>query len=190
MRQSLAACFAGRAAGHAVYRFGLFFRWSTRGAWGSGLGGWDFFAELPEELAEDAHPHDDVGAVDLGAEEEAAEVGGSGAGGMVAGVLAGFEDLGEEGEEAIGFGGGGGCGGAAGVGKGAGADELVEADGDGLAEIHRGMTEVGVECHGDGEEEMAVRELVVRETGFLGAKEEGDPVSGGFAGFAGLPGFG
>jgi len=58
-------------------------------------------AELPECLAEDAHPDGDVGAGEVKTKDEAAEIGEGAVGGVMAGVLGGFEEFGEEGGEAF-----------------------------------------------------------------------------------------
>jgi hypothetical protein len=55
----------------------------------------------------------------------------------------------------------------------AGAGELVETDGDGLAEVHGEVAGILWREHGDGGEEGAVGELVLGEAGFFGAEEEG-----------------
>jgi hypothetical protein len=55
------------------------------------------------------------------------------------------------------------------------ADEFVEADGGGLAEVHGGVAHSLGLVHGDGEERLAVAELFVAEAGLFGAEEQCDP---------------
>ena len=144
-------------------------------SFGFGGEGWRVAAELPEDLAKDAHPDGGGRGVERHAADEAAEVGGCGVSGVAAGVLGGFEDFGEEGGEAFEFCGGrrGGGGDCRGRGR-CGADEFVEADGDGLAQVHGRVADVGVGVHGDGQERVAEAELVVREAGFFRAEQQGD----------------
>ena len=89
---------------------------------------------------------------------------------------AGAEGLGEDGGEAFNFGGSGGRGffeSATEFGGGFGvADQFVEADGDGLAEVHRAMLGAG----GDAQEPVAVAEIFVGQAGFFGAEEERDAI--------------
>ena len=84
--------------------------------------------------------------------------------------------MGEDGGEAFDFGGGGGRGffeGATEFGGGFGvADQFVEADGDGLAEVHGAMLGAG----GDAQEPVAVAEIFVGQAGFFGAEEERDAI--------------
>jgi hypothetical protein len=145
---------------------------------------------VPEDLAEDAHPGDGltVGRAEL--QGELADEGFGGVGGKAAGVAGGLEDVEEKVGEALAIVGGGGClvecGDVDGVLE-AIAGELIEADGDGLAEVHGEMADgFGLGCgggeEGDGGEEMAVAELVVGEASFFGAEEESDVVMGGEGG--------
>ena len=84
--------------------------------------------------------------------------------------------MGEDGGEAFDFRGGGGRGffeGATEFGGGFGvADQFVEADGDGLAEVHGAMLGAG----GDAQEPVAVAEIFVGQAGFFGAEEERDAI--------------
>jgi len=71
------------------------------------------------------------------------------------------------------------------------AGEFVEADGDGLAEVHGEMARGFLPCggagreHGDGGEERGVAELVVGEAGFFRAEEQGYAGLGVFGGIKG-----
>ena len=60
------------------------------------------------------------------------------------------------------------------------AGEFVEADSDGLAEVHGEMTGGFRGEEGDGEEQGAVAKVLVGEAGLFGAEEEG------YAGLGGL----
>ena len=114
---------------------------------------------MPEDLAEDAH--EGLGVAVRGAEslDELADEGLGGVGGEATGVAGGVEDVEEElGEELAvlrcgwGFVEDGEFGGV----FEACAGELVEADGDGLAEVHREVAGVLWGVHGDGGEEGGV----------------------------------
>ena len=130
--------------------------------------------QLPDDLAHYGGPHGGVAGGEIEAADEAADA--------VVGVgycaaieeAAGAEGFGEDGGEAFEF---GGCGGrvffqgAGEFGGGFGvADQFVEADGDGLAEIHRAMLGAG----GDAQEPVAVAEIFVGQAGFFRAEEERD----------------
>jgi hypothetical protein len=116
-----------------------------------------------------------------------ADEGLGGVGGEAAGVAGGVEDVEEKlGETLAVFGGGWSFveGWDVDGALEAGAGEFVEADGDGLAEVHGEVARCWFSSrgaggeHGDGGEEGAVAELLVGEAGFLGAEEEGDAVLG------------
>ena len=99
-------------------------------------------AFAPEELAEDAHPGHGLAVGCSQRLDELADEGLGGVGGEAAGVAGGLEDVEEElGEELAVLCGGGGFVDLGDVDGGfeAGAGELVEADGDGLAEVHGEM---------------------------------------------------
>ncbi len=130
---------------------------------------------VPEDLAEDAHPGHGLAVRRAEWLCEAADEGFGGVGGEAAGVAGGVQDVEEELGEALAVVRGGGSfveGRDLDGGFEAGAGELVEADGDGLAEVHGEVAlAIGGE-HGDGGEEGGVGELVVGEAGFFGAEEE------------------
>lgn len=90
---------------------------------------------------------------------------------------AGAEGFGEDGGEAFEFAGGGGLGFFERAGKFGGgfgvACYFVEADGYGLAEVHRAVLGAG----GDAQQPVAVAEIFVGEAGFFGAEEERDAIS-------------
>ena len=54
------------------------------------------------------------------------------------------------------------------------ADEFVEADSGGLAEVHGGVANSGGMVHTDGEQPVAMAEFFVAEAGFFGAEEQCD----------------
>ena len=130
----------------------------------------------PRHLAHDGGPHGGVAGGEIQAADEAADaLVGVGDGAAIE-EAAGAEGLGEDGGEAFDFGGGGGrdffesateFGGGFGV-----ADQFVEADGDGLSEVHRAMLGAG----GDAQEPVAVAEIFVGQAGFFRAEEERDAV--------------
>ena len=138
---------------------------------------------VPEDLAEDAHQ-----GLGLPVGHRLAVWGGQlldeladerlgGVGREAAGVAGAVEDVEEELGEALAV----FCGGGSFVrgryfdgGFEAGTGELVEADGDGLAEVHGEVAFPLRGIHGDGGEEGGVGELIVGESGFFGAEEEGD----------------
>ena len=106
-------------------------------------------------------------------------------GGVAAHVARLFEGLGEQGGQAFEIGGGCGfCGDRMSFGGGVrftGRDrtcrpthQLIETDGDRLAEVQGEMARACVLLHGDGEEKVAVAQLFVAEAGLLGAEEQGD----------------
>jgi len=142
---------------------------------------------VPEDLAEDAHQglglavghRLAVGGGEL--LDELADERLGGVGREAAGVAGGVEDVEEElGETLAVFCGGGGFveGRDLDGGFEAGAGELVEADGDGLAEVHGEVARVVGGVHGDRGEEGGVGELVVGEAGFFGSEEKGDILRG------------
>jgi hypothetical protein len=53
--------------------------------------------------------------------------------------------------------------------------DFIKTDGDGLAEIHRGLPGIG----GDLSEQMTKREIFAREAALLRAEDEGDPTAAG-----------
>jgi hypothetical protein len=143
-------------------------------------------AFVPEDLAEDAHPGHRLAVGRAELLGELADDGLGGVGGEAAGVAGGVEDVEEElGETLAVFCGRWSCveGRDLDGGFEAGAGELVEADGDGLAEVHGEVAAVLRRVHGDGGEEGGVGELVVGEAGFFGAEEESDAVLRGRRGW-------
>jgi hypothetical protein len=130
-------------------------------------------AELPEELAEETEPVVQVRRGKCEMADEAANLClHGGLGGAMRKALEG-ERFEEEGDEAFFFSGGGegGFGGGrfwilwTGL-----ANELVENDGDGLAEVHGGVVGLG----GNTEQEVAVAEVVIGEADFFRSEEDGD----------------
>ena len=131
---------------------------------------------FPQDLAEDAEEEFGIRGGEVEAVHEAADffVGGSGgaalgsASGKRFEIAAGAEGVKQGRSDAFEI--GGGCGGAfLGWGRGAGiASEFVEADGDGLAEVHGAMVFTG----GDAEEPVAMAEVFVRKAAFFRAEEE------------------
>jgi hypothetical protein len=146
--------------------------------WRRGLCG----VQLPEDLAHDGGPHGGVAGGEIEAADEAADALVGVGNGAAVEEAAGAEGLGEDGGEAFDFGGGGGRGFFEGAGEFAGgfgvADEFVEADGDGLAQVHGAMLGAG----GDAQEPVTVAEIIVGEAGFFGAEEERDAIGAGAAG--------
>ena len=97
---------------------------------------------VPEDLAKDAHPGHRLAVRGAELLDELADEWLGGVGGEASGVAGGVEDVEEElGETLAIFGGGGSFveGRDLDGGFEAGAGELVEADGDGLAEVHGKM---------------------------------------------------
>ena len=130
---------------------------------------------VPEDLPEDAHPGHRFAVRGAELLDELAGEGLGGVGGEAAGVAGGVEDVEEElGETFAVFRGGGSFveGRDFYGGFEAGAGELIEADGYGLAEVHGEVAGVVGRVHGDGGEEGGVGEVVVGEAGFFGAEEE------------------
>ncbi len=136
-------------------------------------------AESPEDAAEEAKGAAEVGGVEAEAAEQQAEVVAvglpHGAGRVSGGGHGFFNQAGEE-VEILGRGGGGDraefrlrFGGGFRRGKGAGG-EFVEADGDGLAEVHGGLAGVG----GDGDENVAVREVFAGEAVLFRTEDKDD----------------
>src|SRR5271170_3081197 len=146
-------------------------------AWGFFARGWlrSFSGvELPDELAHYAGPHVGVAVGEMEAADEATDaLVGVGDGAAVE-EAAGAEGFGEDGGEAFDFAGGGGRGflqRASEFGRGfCVAQQFVEADGDGLAQVHRAMLGAG----GDAQEPVAVAQVFVGQAGFFRAEEERD----------------
>ncbi len=138
--------------------------------------------QLPEDLAHDGGPHGGVAGGEIEAADEAADAYVGVGDGAAIEEAAGAEGLGEDGGEASDFCGGGGRGffeGATEFGGGLGvADQFVEADGDGLAEVHGAMLGAG----GDAQEPVAVAEIFVGQAGFFRAEEERDAIFFGACG--------
>src|SRR5665213_2482588 len=133
-----------------------------------------FLAGAPEDLAEDAHPGFGFGVVrserlDEGADRRLLCVGRE-----AAGVLGNVHDVEQKLGEAFAVFGGGWRGDVAWdflCAFETAAGELVEADRDGLAEVHGEVTGAFRREHGDGGEPGAVTELLVGQTGLFGAEE-------------------
>ena len=132
---------------------------------------------MPEDLAEDAHPGHGLAVRGSELLDELADEGLGGVGGEAASVAGRVENVEEKLGEALAV----FCGGGSFVrgryfdgGFEAGAGELVEVDGDGLAEVHGEVSLALWGVHGDGGEEGGVGELIVGEAGFFGAEEKGD----------------
>ena len=135
-------------------------------------------AGFPEDLTEDAEEEIGVRGGETEAADEAADlfVGGGGgatlgdAGGKRFEIAAGAEGVEQRRGDALEIGGGGG-GAFLWWRHGAGiASEFVEADGDGLAEIHGAMVLAG----GDAEEPVAMAEVFVGEAALFRAEQKGD----------------
>jgi len=130
-------------------------------------------AGLPKDLAEDAEEEFGVGRGEVEAANEAANFfvgGGSGAallgGGRRFEIAAGAEGVEQSCGDALEFG-GGGSGAFLGRRRRVGiAGKFVEADGDGLAEVHGAMVFAG----GDTQEPVTMAEVFVGEAAFFGAE--------------------
>ena len=139
-------------------------------------------AGFPEDLAEDAEAKLGVRGGKVESADEAANFlvswgGGAGLGGAAGSrleIAAGAEGIEQHRGDAFEF--GGACGGAfLRLRRGLGiASEFVEADGHGLAEIHRAMHFAG----GDAEEPVAMAEIFVGKTAFFRTEQEGDTACG------------
>jgi len=136
--------------------------------------------QLPEDSAEESHDATEVGLLGHDAAEQYAEcfvVGLALTAGCVVDLIHGFGDEGGEALELRGVGlgaGGGGQGWAEGAVEGTGlgigvAGDFVEADSDGLAEVHGGLGVGGV----DGDEAVAEGEVLGGEAVFFAANEDG-----------------
>jgi hypothetical protein len=142
-------------------------------------------AETPEDLAEHAEEEFGVGRGELKAAKEAADFLGGESGGRRLEVAAGRESVEQKGSEAFEAGGVGevGTGGSRVDGSAALlrlggrreiAGEFVEADGDGLTEIHGAVGLPG----GNVEQPVAVAEIVIGEASFFGAEDKSDAARG------------
>jgi len=140
-------------------------------------------AGFPEDLAEDAEGEFGISGRQVEAADEAAYFFFSGCGGApflrTAGtgfqIAAGAEGVEQERGEALEIGGGGGdmfLRPRNGLGI---AREFVEADGDGLTEVHGAMLFAG----GDAQEPVAVAEVFIRKTALLRTEKKGDAAAGG-----------
>ena len=138
-------------------------------SWKSFQPGWRSAADAPEGLAEDAGPEVDVAVAQAEpANQTAGLFDGCGTGSEVA--IAGFS---KQFQQQLGKALAGGIVGEFGrAGQAAGghrrANEFVEADGDGLAEVHRVVRGAGR----DVQQRVAEAEVFVREAGFLAAEQE------------------
>jgi hypothetical protein len=141
--------------------------------------------ELPEDLAEHAEEEFGVGRGDLKTANEAADFLGGESGGRRLEVAAGRESVEQKGSEAfkaggvseVGTGGSGVDGSAALLrlgGRREIAGEFVEADSDGLAEIHGAMSLAG----GNVEQPVAVAEIVIGKAAFFRAEQKSDAARG------------
>ena len=125
-------------------------------------------------MAEHAEPGTDVAGGDLKAADEAAEALVGVEDDTALEVAAGAEDFDEGSGDALDIGGAGELYFFGRAGGGGIANQLIEANGDGLSEVHRDVAFVG----GDVEEPMAVAEVVVGKAEFFGAEEERDAAGG------------